>query len=63
MCLSSFLLFVAENVFLLNILLRINDVVTLEDERRQTKNEQSRVPSEILKSVRTTRAKEREINK
>lgn len=63
MCLSSFMLFVAENAFLLNILLKVNHVVTLEDERRQTKNEQSKVPSEILVSIRTTQAKEGEINK
>lgn len=57
------MLFVAENAVLLNILLKINDVVTLEDERRQTENEQSKVPSEILVSIRITQAKEGEINK
>lgn len=57
------MLFVAENAVLLNILLKINDVVTLEDERRQTENEQSKVPSEILVRIRITQAKEGEINK
>lgn len=39
LCLSSFFMFVAGNAFPLNFLLKIRDVVTLEDKRRQTNNE------------------------
>lgn len=39
LCLSPFLLFVAGNAFPPDIVLKISDVVTLEDERREANNE------------------------
>lgn len=39
LCLSSFLMFVAGNAFLLNTLVKISDAVTLEGQRRQPRNE------------------------
>lgn len=50
-------MFVAGNAFPLNILLKISDVATLEDERRQTNNELSKVPSEIVVSIGTTQSR------